>query len=403
MKTWIATLTMVWAFAAQAVPPGDGRDTGMGHRSRNEGSGNETARPLYAVRNLVSAGGTSSAGNGINDLGWVTGSSNLPGDTVAHASIWIQGFRADLGTLGGPNSNVAWPVKSDDGIISGIAETDQLHPLGERWSCRFFFPSTTTKVCRGVVWEFGQIRALPLFPGGIDSFATGTNGRRQTVGWSENGVLDPTCAGSQKLQFRAAMWGPGPDQMQELPPLSPDSTSAATAINDRGQVVGISGACSIAVGGLSARAMVLWENGKPTEIPAFGGIAWNTPMAINRWGAVAGFANASAADGANPNFRAFVWTRGSGIKQLLLPGDVNSQALGINDWGQVVGQSCGPTVCRGFLYQNGQIIDLNDAVAPGYSGHIEFAGDIDNQGRITGQASEGGSLFAFIATPVVTP
>jgi uncharacterized membrane protein len=132
---------------------------------------------LYEVRNLSSAGGTSSAGNGINDLGWVTGSSNLPGDTTAHSTVWIHGFRADLGTLGGPSSNVAWPVKSDDGIISGIAETNQPNPLGERWSCRFFFPgAATTLNCRGVVWEFGQIRALPLFPGGFNSFATGTTG-----------------------------------------------------------------------------------------------------------------------------------------------------------------------------------------------------------------------------------
>ena len=137
-------------------------------------------------------------------------------------------------------------------------------------------------------------------------------------------------------------------------------------MNDRGQAVGISGACSIAVGGLSARAMVLWENGQPTEIPNFGGIAWNTPMAINRWGDVVGFANASAADGADPNFRAFLWTRRGGLRQLLLPGDTSSQALGINDWGQVVGQSCGPGGCRGFLYQHGRLSDVNDMLVPGY-------------------------------------
>jgi len=56
-------------------------------------------------------------------------------------------------------------------------------------------------------------------------------------------------------------------------------------------------------------------------------------------------------------------------------------------------------VCRGFLYQNGQIVDLNDHLAPGYPGHIEFAGDIDPHGRITGQASQGGQFYAFIATP----
>lgn len=404
MKTWLAAVTMLGALSVQAGPPGDGRMSEMGRPSRGDGRGQEMGpRVLYDVKNLVSAGGTSSAGNGINDLGWVTGSSNLPGDTAAHASVWIHGFRVDLGTLGGPSSNVAWPVKSDLGIISGIAETNEPNPLGERWSCRFFFPGASTRLnCRGVVWEFGQIRALPLFPGGYNSFATGTNGRRQTVGWSENGVHDTSCTGTQVLQFRAVMWGPGTDQMQELPPLPPDSTSAATAVNDRGQVVGISGACSIAVGGLSARAMVLWENGQPTEIPNFGGIAWNTPMAINRWGDVVGFANASAADGVDPNFRAFLWTRRGGLRQLLLPGDTSSQALGINDWGQVVGQSCGPGGCRGFLYQHGRLSDLNDMLVPDYTGHIEFAGDIDNHGRITGQASDpaGGQVFvAFVASP----
>ena len=400
MRTWIAALTMLGGLAAHAGPPGDGRDMDMGHPGRGDGQGQSSGnRVLYTVRNLSSLGGTSSAGNGLTDNGWVTGSSNLAGDTASHGTIWIRGFLVDLGTLGGPNSNVAWPVKNDHGVVSGIAETNDPNPLGERWSCRFFFASTTGKVCRGVVWEFGQIRALPLFPGGTMSFATGTNNQRETVGWSENGVLDPTCTGSQKLQFRAAMWGPGPTQMQELPPLPPDSTSAATAVNDHGQAVGISGACSIAVGGLSARGMVLWENGRATEIPSCGGIAWNTPMAINRWGDVVGFANASAADGASPNFRAFFWSRRTGLKMLLLPGDTSSQALGINDWGQVVGQSCGPSVCRGFLYQNGQIVDLNDHLAPGYPGHIEFAGDIDPHGRITGQASQGGQFYAFIATP----
>ena len=41
-------------------------------------------------------------------------------------------------------------------------------------------------------------------------------------------------------------------------------------------------------------------------------------MAINRWGDVVGFANASAADGASPNFRAFFWSRRTGLKMLLL-------------------------------------------------------------------------------------
>jgi len=88
---------------------------------------------------------------------------------------------------------------------------------------------------------------------GNNGFATGTNNRRQTVGWAENTVRDPTCNAAQVLQFRAAVWGPERDQIRELPPLPGDTVTAATAINDRGQVVGISGICANAVGQFKRR------------------------------------------------------------------------------------------------------------------------------------------------------
>ena len=53
------------------------------------------------------------------------------------------------------------------------------------------------------------------------------------------------------------------------------------------------------MGRFSAIHSVLWERGRsrPIEIGDFGGVAWNTPMAINQRGDVVGFANASEADG----------------------------------------------------------------------------------------------------------
>src|SRR3954466_12872242 len=122
-------------------------------------------RTIYTFANLPSLGGTVSSGNSLNDLGWAAGTSNLPGDTTQHASLWISAATfargVDLGTLGGPNSGVIWPVHNDVGWISGIAEPDQTDPLGERWSCSAFFPARTGKICRGVVWQAGTIRALP--------------------------------------------------------------------------------------------------------------------------------------------------------------------------------------------------------------------------------------------------
>ena len=111
-------------------------------------------------------------------------------------------------------------------------------------------------------------------------------------------------------------------------------------------------------------AMVVWDHGgTPREIGDFGGVAWNTPMAVNEQGAVVGFANASAASGANLDPRAFIWTATGGLRQLdALPGDVTSQATGINEWGQVVGQSCDAAGnCKGVLWQNGVPAEIGRA------------------------------------------
>jgi probable HAF family extracellular repeat protein len=359
-------------------------------------------RPMYEVTTLASLGGTESAGNSINNRGWIAGFSNLPGDRTRHATLWRRGSIVDLGTLGGPNSAVAWPVKNNRGVIAGIAETSRLDPLGEAWSCSAFFPGDPSgHTCLGFVWESGRMRALPTL-GGDNGFATGVNQRGQVVGWAENTVHDPTCNPPQVLQFRAVIWGPGNGRIQELPPLRGDTVTAATAINDRGQVVGISGICDNAVGRFSARHAVLWEKGKAVDIGNLGGVAWHTPMAINDRGDVVGFSNPPGDDGGRFIAHAFLWTGHGGIIDLgTLPGDTISQALGINARRQVVGLSCGQSGCRAFLWDGGVMTDLNTLVASGSAGHLVFANDINDAGVIAGQAldQETGEGLAFAAVP----
>ncbi|MGA8620714.1 MAG: hypothetical protein WB660_19585 [Candidatus Sulfotelmatobacter sp.] len=88
--------------------------------------------------------------------------------------------------------------------------------------------------------------------GGNNGYAAGANNRRQVVGWAENTTHDPNLRSSQVRQFEAVIWGPKIGQMQQQPPLSGDPDSSATAINDEGQVVGVSGTCDNAVGEFSA-------------------------------------------------------------------------------------------------------------------------------------------------------
>src|SRR5262245_52864742 len=207
----------------------------------------DLAAQSYEVTILQGLGGGAGA-NSINNRGWVAGQANLQGDAVSRAALWMSGpIPIDLGSLGGPDTNsaVAWPVKSNNGVIVGISDTLQdnpLAPLQNSFSCwPFFAPGEPTgKVCKGFRWENGVMTALPAFPGGYNSYATAVNDRGQIVGWAENGVHDPTCDPDwQTLQFRAASWGPK-GGMQELPPLPGDATSAATAVKAKGQVVGIS-------------------------------------------------------------------------------------------------------------------------------------------------------------------
>jgi probable HAF family extracellular repeat protein len=371
----------------------------------------------YNVSNLASLGGTNSAGNSINDQSWVAGYSRLTGDQARHATLWRNGSTAeDLGTLAGPNnslnSNVTWNVKNTHGIIVGISQTATPEPLGEHWSSAAFYGGAFGFINLGFVWEQGQMRGLPNFPGGNNGFATGANNLRQVVGWAENGVHDPTCCCSQVLQFRPAMWSLGPpaDQIHDLPLIPGDTSGAATAINDNGQIVGISGICDQAVGRHTAKHAVLWENGTVTDIyPNPPAPWWNTPTAINQHGDVVGFAG-------DPAFvegdvlHAFIWTRDNGIQALKplrghVPEHVDSEAYGINERRQVVGVSCDTdgVDCRAVIWDHGVYpTDLNEFKG-GYSARLETAKDINNLGEITGRAIESGVRTAYKAVPVSQP
>jgi probable HAF family extracellular repeat protein len=371
----------------------------------------ETTRAQqYQVSYLDSLGGTNSRGNSVNNRGWIAGFSRLTGDQNRHATLWRNGTLIDLGTLGGPekNSSVVWPVKNNRGFIAGISQTDTPEPNGESWSCAPFFsgPLRVGYTCLGFIWKNGEMRELLPLPGGHNSFATGADNQGQVVGWAENGVHDASCTNGQVLQFRPVVWGPDTGQIRELPLVQGDSSGAATAINNRGQVVGISGACDQAVGRRTAKHAVLWDKNKAINIGNLGAELWITPMAINDHSEIAGF-GATSADDLDGNFlRGFFWTKKDGmtrIDPLPLAGHVFTQANGLNERGQVVGSSC--TIdgdCRAFFWEDGVLKNLNDFTAPEFNGVLTNAQDINERGEITGRAFDPatGTLRAFIAAPV---
>jgi probable HAF family extracellular repeat protein len=363
------------------------------------------APPTYSVTILSDPNTSTSAnaaGNSIDDLGIVAGSYTLTNNAI-HASLWVFGQPVDLKTLGtgtGLSSRVQWPVKNVLGLVSGISLTDALDPNKEGWSCGAFLPNPDFNVCLGFVWDpiTRKMQPLPTL-GGTNGFATGTNNYGETVGWAENTVHDSTCVSPQVLQFKPVVWGPRRNDIRALPLIGADGSGAATALNDRGQIVGISGDCEYAVGFNTAKHAVLWQDGVVTEmVNPYGAAApwWNTPMMINELGDVVGFAGVpNDPDGdLTPPFR---WSKKYGWQWIpLLQGDIAGVATSINNFGVIVGYS---NDANGNLHPwvsvNGVTKNLNDLIAPnaGLTGPIALAFDINDAGEITGTTSSGQAII----------
>jgi len=403
----------VWAIVSGCSSASGGNGIVPNRASQDSSSGSG-----YTVAVLPSLGGTNSAANSINDSGWPMGTSFLTGNTIMHAALWKAGKVTDLGTLGGPNSAVEWPVENDRGYVSGISETSRKDPLGEStsWSCHAFLPDNGSSgdTCLAFVWYRGRMHRLPTL-GGNNGYGAGMNGATEIVGWAETKRHDPTCVAPQVLQFLPAYWDAVTRQATALPTATVDGITdpdgAATAVNNRGEVVGISGLCYQAVGSFSARHAVLWRKGKPIVLKTIGGVSWNTPTAINISGEIAGFLNKSGKTDrhGDPNFISVVWTDPRLKPTIIgtLPGDALSEPTAINDNGVVLGVSFPSS--HVYLWQNGTLTDLTQLISQSYPQlELVSVGGINDSGQIAGQACQvvsgtcpasGATLVTFLATP----
>jgi uncharacterized membrane protein len=372
----------------------------------------------YTIHVLGSLGGTNSAANSINDVGWAMGVSFLAGNSTMHAAIWKGHTPIDLKTLGGPNSAIEWPVSNDRGYASGISETATPDPLGEStsWSCHAFLPDggSSGDTCLGFIWYNGTMTALPT-AGGNNGYAAGMNQSGTIAGWAETSQKDSTCVAPQQLQFVPVTWNASTLKLQQLPMLTvngkTDPDGAATAVNGSGEVVGISGICDQAVGRFTARHAVAWIHGAVVKLKTIGGVAWNTPAAINDRGEIVGFLDKPGKSDrqGNPNFISAIWKDPAKAPIIIgtLPGDALSEPTSINNRGIVLGVSFPSS--HVYLWKDGKMTDFTKLVATAYPKlAIVSVGGINDAGQIAGQAcklvrgacpSSNPTLVTFLATP----
>jgi probable HAF family extracellular repeat protein len=159
----------------------------------------------------------------------------------------------------------------------------------------------------------------------------------------------------------------------------------ARLTNGRGIVKIIVWVCLIAFGLTAAAA---GQSYSVTDLGTLGG-ASSGALAINDVGQIAGISSLSDGDD-----RAFVWSKTQGMKDLglLHAGDLTSTASGINDAGQVVGTSGG----YAFLWtKSGGMQDLGNLGGTGVNAYgINSLGDVVGDSYL----SDGSQQHAFLWT-----
>ena len=345
---------------------------------------------------------------GLNNQGWT---ENMDGEgkppvlslstTVlsGRAVMNIDGHNIDLGTLGGKNSWTNYGGINDRGEAVGMSETSVPDPDGEDF-CAF----GTKLTCRGFYWRNGQMTALPTL-GGNNAQAAAINNRGQIVGISETAVQDSGCPASKPGKIISpAFWEKG--EVRPLPTVDFDPDGFVQGMNDQGQAVGFSGTCTgVATAPVSANHAVLWENDTAFELKGLGGQAGNAAYAINDHGQAVGYV--TSADGSTivPS----IW-HDSGLTTLpILPGDGAAFATGINNRGQVVGSTFkSGNWSHGFIGQDGVVTDLNTLIPEDSNLFIVAASNINERGQISGMAQvltgpNAGKIHAILLTPVNEP
>lgn len=248
------------------------------------------------------------------------------------AVLWQNGKKRDLGTLGGYGI-IAWDI-NERGQVVGRSDKS-----GGSW--------------HAFLWESGAMRDLGTMPGSGSTQATAINERGQVIG---------TLRG-RGGRYRAFLWEQG--RMLDLGTLG-GKEAGASAINNRGQIVGSSLTKAKDMEGYPIEHAFLWEDGKMRDLGTLPGAASSEALDINERGQVLGEADMTDEDG-DPITHAFLWQDGT-MRDLGTLGGARTSAFAINNSGQIVGWSeiadskqTNGNWLHVFLWQKGRMRDLAPA------------------------------------------
>lgn len=354
VRTLVVTVAALASLLALSVPP----------------AGASAGAPHYDIVELGTLGGNATYALDLNDRGQVTGNSRTSTTTLPLIGFaWGEGQMTAIGTLPGSNGFSRGYAINDRGVIVGESDNDR--PRAFRWH-------------DGELSDLGDL-------GGGSAVAHGINDAELVVGASSNGQTS-----------RPFLWTRG--QMRDLGTVAggTDTPGRAWDINARGDVVGTSRAV-----GTTSQA-TLWSGpnrrhlGSPVSLGSLGdGQRFSEAFAVNNRRQVVGRSTVTGS-----TERAFLWQDGQGMQDLGSLGLNHSRALDINQRGQVVGYASsfaghtGFGAAAAFLWEDGEMIDLNDLVDPHSGWELLAAQAINEGGTITGYGRLDGQIRSFLLTPV---
>ena len=325
----------------------------------------------WAIRDLGTLGGNTSAATAINNRGQLVGWSTTRSG-ARHAFLWEDGRMRDLGTLGGRQSGAL--ALNERGQIVG-------------WSMRRDGRKQAT------LWQQGTIRGLRE-PGSAGSVATGINEQGDVSGywWRErddDSAYDARhCRGPGGTCGFGGLWSKG--VFGRFGSIG----SFANAVNDESVVVGSNSVFH----DLPGRTMLWREGGNHftwfQDAPGVGygvGPASRNAPALP-WPAVVGWTLSKG------RRQASLWYGDYREPPVILGtlGGPTSVAYGINSRSQIVGESSTKGGgAHAFVWRKGTMRDLG--TLPG--GHGSSAAGTDDRGRIVGRSgTRGGHVHAVLWT-----
>jgi probable HAF family extracellular repeat protein len=306
----------------------------------------------------------------------------------------------DTGSFGGPNSHMSLgtQILNNRGVFTGFADTDIPDPYapGGCWD-------GDCLVARTSRWESGKLSDLGSLDGGPNSESNWINENGQIAGDSQNGLLDPFGG----WQIHGVLWKQG--QVIDIGTIRGGYDSLARAVNNSGVVVGLSTTLvsdpfsmimSFGLPFAFQTRAYRWQNGVLRDLGTLGGPD-AMALGINDRGQIAGnsYIDFASSPGCGTlTTGAFLWENGKMRNLGSLGGTCTQVPLTttpINNHGQVIGFSflSGDQVFHPFLWEEGHLADLGTL-----GGNFGYAVSLNQSGDVVGWQTRPGDDNVIHAT-----